>query len=253
MSQSIDFSNTGNSINQSYSRLPRPSLDISITSNDQMNSSMHYLNTTPEFSMSTTPRYDGPKYQNQRLMNYNNQVAQNNRSRQPQSYVPSTGQQPVALPQSNKTLPAYNEGYQRTPNVVPPSYDKFNVGQMSMPRNSARKHYNQNMNKLPPTQTEFYQGGDNQNTTLRQSLNLLKMAANMNQRNMNSGSFTNMHPAPPQPVPMHDPRMMGRGYGQPMQSFNPPSGYYPPPSGMAQSSGMTPPPQMQESKSIKCF
>lgn len=244
MSQSIDLSNTGNTINQSYSRLPRPSLDISMTSNEPMNSSMHYLNTTSEFSMATTPRYDGQKYQDQRLMNYNHQMTQDSRSRQPQSYIPTMTQQPMTLPPSNKTLPAYNEGYQRSPNVVPPSYDKFNVGQMSMPRNSARKHYNQNISKHPP-QTEYYQGGrDNQNTTLRQSLNLLKMAANMNQRNMDSGSFTNMHQPPPQPVPMHDPRMMGRGYAQPLQSFNPPNtGYYAVPPNIS-------PPPMQESKFV---
>lgn len=174
----------------------------------------------PEFSLSTTPRYDSTGYQNERLTNYA-PMSKSPRYSKPLPYQPAGVQQIMKASQSSSNIPS----------IVPPiddinrrSFVQIPTSNQSGAPNSGRRDYNPkvargNMNKV---QNEYYQRSTNVNpdvgnSTLRQSLNLLKMATNMNQRRPSGANYGSMNNGAGQ-VPLMDPRQMQRQYARPQQN-----------------------------------
>lgn len=215
-----------NNPNQSFSRYSRQSLELSLSNNDPLNSSMHNLNPMPEFSMSTTPRYDIQRYQNPHLAGYMDNVdtKPSPRYSKPQNYSKEGFNPHMTATQSAKVIQPLKDS---TPERmrVPSSSNQFNPDPMA--KSNTRMHYKPQLGArvgYNPAQTQFYQGApsESQTNTLRQSLNLIKMATNLSQKS--SGNYSSMTNTT---VPQHfyDMPPMQRGYGGPVRDDR----YYAPP------------------------
>jgi hypothetical protein len=204
----------------------------------QSESIMNNYDTRQEFSLPGTPRYDGSKYQNQRLTNYN-QTPKSTRLSNVQAYQPPVMQPMIKNSQSSAYIPQVAAPKDlRSFNSVP------NTIQMVAPNSGRRDYQNTaargNVNNV---QNAYYQrnanaNADVNNSTLRQSLNLLKMATTMNQRRPPVANYASMNSVVNHP-PLQDPRLMGNQYARPPQNSAQNYGRYIPVKSMNIASGQT--------------
>jgi hypothetical protein len=186
----------------------------------QSDAIMNNFDTRPEFTLPVTPRYDGTMYQNQRLTNYN-QAPKSTRLSKVQAYQPAVMQPQMKNSQSSTFIPQ----------VVPPkdlrSFNSVpNTIQVVAPKNFRRDYQNTSTRgNVSNVQNEYYQRNPNadvNNSTLRQSLNLLKMATTMNQRRVPIANYASMNTVVNH-APLQDPRLMPNQYMR--QPQNPAQNY----------------------------
>jgi hypothetical protein len=228
--------------NQSFSRMSRQSLDLSLSS-DMLNASMsHY--PSPVYNISTTPRFD-----TQGLYSHPMSAQQPIRKAQPgprnygpfgiqpasgQSYSTTNitpGMQMMSADKVNmkQQRPSVQTNYIPNKNLQrnTTTYSNFSMTNTQQTPNSARRDYKPTMTSreaFVSQNKEYFQGNlyESKNDTLKQSLSLLKMANFINHRRRNHPqNFASMIETSSQ-TSLQEHHLTHRAYPRhPSQNFNP--------------------------------